>query len=109
MKSAALTGKSHLRAPYTGSSRRSVFYGKARMRDLETAAKDSRTIDSFFIQTVPKALMALDIGLIRRFACKAFRYMDAYRKGLTGAEAERQVKKYKSHRRIPANWITNCH
>ena len=48
MKSA---GKSHLRASYAGSSRRSLFYQKARMRDLETAAKGSRTIDSFFSQT----------------------------------------------------------
>jgi hypothetical protein len=53
---------------------------------------------------VPKALDSIDIHIIRRFAIKSFRYMDAYRKGLTGAEAERQVKKYKSHRRIPDSW-----
>jgi hypothetical protein len=57
--------------------------------------------------TVPAALESVGIGLIRRFANKAFRYMDAYRLGLTGADAEKQVKKYRSHRRIPANWATD--
>jgi len=58
--------------------------------------------------TVPAALESIGIGLIRRFANKSFRYMDAYRRGLTGADAEKQVKKYRSHRRIPDNWATEA-
>ena len=57
--------------------------------------------------TVPLALDYLCIDTLRRFASKAFRYMDAYRKGLTGEDAERQVKRYASHRRIPLDWSTN--
>ena len=30
--------------------------------------------------------------------------MDACRLGLTGEQLEKQVKKHKSHRRIPLNW-----
>lgn len=40
---------------------------------------------------------------IRKYAWMAFRYMDAYRNGLEGVEAERAVKKYKSHRRVTEN------
>lgn len=50
---------------------------------------------------VPVALDSVDVIKIRRFARKSFRYMDAYRKGLTGHLAEYAVQKYKSHRRIP--------
>ena len=55
-------------------------------------------------KTVPLALDSVDLKVIRRFARKSFRYMDAYRAGLSGKEIEEQVKKHKSHRRIP---ITN--
>ena len=54
-------------------------------------------------KTVPEALGSVDIITIRKFARKAWRYMDAYRKGLTPSAAEFAVKKYKSHRRIPEN------
>ena len=50
---------------------------------------------------VPNALESIDVVTIRRFARKSFRYMDVYRKGLTGKLVEYAVKKYKSHRRIP--------
>ena len=36
--------------------------------------------------TVPEALDSIEIERIRRFAAKSFRYMDAYRQGLTGPE-----------------------
>src|SRR6266498_4261515 len=35
-------------------------------------------------KTVPLALSSVSLTTIRRYARKAFRYMDAYRKGLTG-------------------------
>ncbi|CAJ0748393.1 16_t:CDS:1, partial [Entrophospora sp. SA101] len=38
---------------------------------------------------------------IRRFAQKAWRYMDLYRHGIGGKLAEYAVRKYRSHRKIP--------
>ena len=52
-------------------------------------------------KTVPLALSSVSLTIIRWYARKAFRYMDAYRKGLTGKAAEFAVKKYHSHCRIP--------
>jgi transposase len=51
--------------------------------------------------TVPAALESVNIIMIRKFARKAWRYMDLYRKGITGKLAEYAAKKYKSHRCIP--------
>jgi len=51
--------------------------------------------------TVPKALDSVPLITIRKFARKSWRYMDIYRKGITGKLAEFAVKKYKSHRRVP--------
>ena len=51
--------------------------------------------------TVPAALESVNIITIRKFARKAWRYMDLYRKGITGKLAEYAAKKYKSHRCIP--------
>ena len=56
-------------------------------------------------KTVLLALESVDLEVICKFARRSFRYIDAYRLGLTGEDAERQVKKYKSHRRIPEDWI----
>jgi hypothetical protein len=52
-------------------------------------------------QMVPKSLDQVPLVMIRKFARKCWRYMDAYRKGISGKLAEYAVKKYKSHRRIP--------
>ena len=52
-------------------------------------------------RTVPLALASVSLTTIRRYAIKAFRYMDVYRKGLTGRAAEFAVKKYHSHHRVP--------
>ena len=52
-------------------------------------------------RVVPVALESVDIILIRKFARKAWRYMDLYRNGITGKLAEYAAKKYKSHRCIP--------
>lgn len=55
-------------------------------------------------KTIPLALNSVSVEMIQHFARKSFRYMDAYRKGMDGALADIQVRKYKSHRRIPSNW-----
>ena len=52
-------------------------------------------------RTVPLSLASVSLTIIRRYARKAFRYMDVYQKGLTGQAAEFAVKKYRSHRRVP--------
>ena len=52
-------------------------------------------------KTVPEALDSVPLITLRRYARKSWRYMDIYRKGLTGKIAEFANKKYKSHRRVP--------
>ena len=49
----------------------------------------------------PKSLDSVPLITIRKFARKCWRYMDAYKKGISRKLAEYAVKKYKSHRRIP--------
>jgi hypothetical protein len=58
------------------------------------------------LKSVPKALDAVPLALIRKFARLAHRYMDAYRKGMTGRLADFAVKKYHGHRCIPEKWLT---
>jgi len=50
---------------------------------------------------VPEALDSVSLIIICCYAQKSWRYMDVYRKGITGKMAEFVVKKYKSHRRVP--------
>ena len=57
------------------------------------------------VGTVSKALESVPLKTIRRHAQKCFRYMDVYRKDLTGKAVEYAVKKYRSHRRV-SNSIT---
>lgn len=52
-------------------------------------------------ERVPLGLASVPLAEIRRYARKAFRYMDIYRKGLTGKLADFAAKKYRSHRRVP--------
>ena len=52
---------------------------------------------------VPIALNSVPLITIRKYAQKSWRYMNIYRKGITGKLAEYAVKKYKSHRRVPDN------
>ena len=52
---------------------------------------------------VSKALDSISSITIRKFARKSWRYMDIYRKGISGKLAEFAVKKYKSHRCVPDN------
>ncbi|KAH6583636.1 hypothetical protein BASA61_007904 [Batrachochytrium salamandrivorans] len=56
---------------------------------------------------LPAALNSVSLTLIRKYARKCFRYMDAYRarndigNGLTMEQVEYAMKKYAGHRRIP--------
>ena len=52
-------------------------------------------------KTVPAGLNSVNVITIRKFARKAWRYMDLYKNGITGKLAEYAAKKYKSHRCIP--------
>ncbi|KAJ7141467.1 hypothetical protein C8R44DRAFT_867087 [Mycena epipterygia] len=52
---------------------------------------------------VPESLDLISIDNIRRYFRHCYRYMDAYRVGLNLRQAAYAVKKFKSHRRIPAN------
>ena len=54
-------------------------------------------------KNVPLALDSVSVDTIRRNARSCFRWMDAYRKGLSTPLAQYAVKKYSSHRRIPEN------
>ncbi|CAG8500594.1 9239_t:CDS:2 [Scutellospora calospora] len=51
-------------------------------------------------KTVPQALESVSLTKIRQYTQKAFRFIDIYRKGLTGKVAEYAIKKYCSHRCI---------
>ena len=42
----------------------------------------------------------MPISSVRKFWRKSIRYIEAYKRGLTGLAAEWAVKKYKSHRRL---------
>jgi hypothetical protein len=56
---------------------------------------------------VPLALDSVSLEKIRKFTRRSWRFMAAYRNGLTGLEALYAVKKYISHRKIPSNVIDN--
>ena len=64
------------------------------------------------LQTVPAALDSISLLTIRKFASKSRRYLDSYRQGKNGKQAEEdqkiysQAKKiYKSHRRIDMSYM----
>ncbi|CAB4417941.1 unnamed protein product [Rhizophagus irregularis] len=73
----------------------------------EAIIKGNQTICSYnfaeLMKQVPEVLVSVPVTTIRKFACKSWRYMDAYDKGLEGRTAEWAVSKYKSYRRIPEN------
>lgn len=48
-----------------------------------------------------KALDACPVDTIRRFINRSWRFMSAYRTGLTGQAAAWAVKKQRSHRSVP--------
>lgn len=57
-------------------------------------------------ENIPKALESVNLSTIRKWEHRMIRWMDAYRGGKTGKEAQKQVKqfssrRYDSHRRVP--------
>src|SRR5947207_15589853 len=52
-------------------------------------------------ETVPQALDSVPLSHIRKYAQKSAKFMECYRKGLTGVQADYVLKKYKSHRAVP--------
>ena len=55
--------------------------------------------------------MPLSLGLKPthdcRFATRAFRFMDAYRKGLNGKQAMWASNKYRGHRVLPSSMLVD--
>jgi hypothetical protein len=76
-----------------------MFWGAAKKYARENCDYTFKSLE----KTIPLALNSVSLESIRKYAQRAWRFMDAYRKGLTGVEALYTVKKYKSHRKIPNN------
>ncbi|KAF7327064.1 hypothetical protein MKEN_00281700 [Mycena kentingensis (nom. inval.)] len=55
-------------------------------------------------QNTLKALDAVPLTTIRRFVMRALRFGEAYRLGLTGAEAAWATRKYRGHRLLPPDF-----
>ena len=57
-------------------------------------------------ENLPKALKSVALETIRKWEHRMYRWMDAYRNGLSARDAQFKVKefsskKYSSHRRVP--------
>ncbi|OAX33831.1 hypothetical protein K503DRAFT_836237 [Rhizopogon vinicolor AM-OR11-026] len=61
------------------------------------------TKDSDLEQNVEKALDAVPLASMRRFAIRSSRFMDAYHKCLNGSQAAWAAKKYRGHRVLPSS------
>ena len=72
-------------------------YSKTRYRQVKKASFPDAKVK------VVEALEACSIDIIRRFCNRTFRWMDAYRQGLTIKQAAWCVKKQKGHRTISKN------
>ena len=59
------------------------------------------------LPTVTNAMASVSLATIRRFARKCWRYMDAYRQGLSVQQAEWAATKQRSHRRINLTLVPN--
>ncbi|EPQ61326.1 hypothetical protein GLOTRDRAFT_102921 [Gloeophyllum trabeum ATCC 11539] len=57
--------------------------------------------DADLERNVIAALNAVPLDTMRRFATRASRFMDAYRRGLTGKQASWATRKYRGHRILP--------
>ena len=54
-------------------------------------------------ENIPRAFDSIPLKQVRKYARRAAKFMDCYRKGLIVLQVEYIVKKYKSHRKIPDN------
>ena len=78
-----------------------MFWGAAKRYARNNCDYSFRALEKI----VPEALNSVSLEQIRRYARRSWRFMDAYRKGLTGIAALYTVKQYRSNRRIPENVI----
>ena len=78
-----------------------MFWGAAKRYARNNCDYSFKSLEKI----VPEALNSVSLEQIRRYARRSWRFMDAYRKGLTGIAALYAVKQYRSHRRIPENVI----
>ena len=74
-----------------------MYWGAAKRYARKNCAYDATGLRT----SVPLALDSVSLVQIRRFARKSWRYMDAYRHGLSGYLAEFAIKQYRSHRHLP--------
>lgn len=80
-----------------------MFWGAAKRYTRTNCEYSLRKL----IEILPKAFDSISLETIRAFARLSFRWMDAYRHGLTGKAAKYAVKKYKSHRSINEEIMNN--
>lgn len=67
-------------------------------------AKLRKTCDfqySKLVEKLPNEIESIPLEVYKRSAIHGYRFMDGYRKGLTGPLLDYAMKKYKSHRAIP--------
>ena len=82
------------------------MWGRAKVHTRENCLYTFSALRS----SILPALDSVSLETIRRYAQRCDRYMDAYRSKdggarLTCEQVERAVKKYKSHRKIPCNFL----
>ncbi|KAJ7128279.1 hypothetical protein C8R46DRAFT_926388 [Mycena filopes] len=58
---------------------------------------------------VVDALDSVSLQVMRRYATRALRFLDAYRHGLNGKWAAYATKKYRGHRVLPNNLFDDLH
>jgi transposase len=112
-----LAQKCHLEETVTAAGHYVIFYPKyhCELNWIEYfwgAAKDytRKNCDyswSGLNRTVPEALASVSLETMRRFHRRAMRYISAYEIGLNGKQAVYAVRKYRSHRRVPASVLTD--
>ncbi|KAG2349377.1 hypothetical protein BDR05DRAFT_871988, partial [Suillus weaverae] len=72
-------------------------YAKRLYRTYPLSSKDSD-----LEHNVIKALDAVPLISMRKFAIRSSRFIDAYHKGLNGRQAAWAAKKYRGHRVLPS-------
>ncbi|KAJ3854099.1 hypothetical protein EV368DRAFT_73097 [Lentinula lateritia] len=65
---------------------------------------ENSTMEDVLINNVRMALDSVSLSTMRHFARRAWKFIDAYRKGLNGVQAAWAAKRYRGHRMLP-DWI----